>query len=72
MLFKRKNAIDNITPQNKLSIRKIVTGVYRICNKQDVIIIDDVRYNKVELHDATGLKIGLYENTAIDWVNTKP
>lgn len=72
MLFKRRNNVDSSTPQNKLNIRKLVTGVYRICNKQDVVIIDGVSYNKVELHDATGLKIGLCENKAIDWVNTKP
>lgn len=71
MLFKRRNAVDSGIPQYQLNIRKVINGVYRICNKQDVVIIDGVSYNKVELHDATGLKIGLCENKAIDWVNTK-
>lgn len=72
MLFKRRNVPDSNIPLNNLNIRNIINGVYRICNKQEHVLIDGVSYTKIELHDATGLKIGLYETKSFHWVSSKP
>lgn len=57
---------------NNLPVKQIFTGVYRICNKKTGEEINGINYITIEIHDATGSRIGQCLPEAINWYQNKP
>ena len=56
---------------DKLPIRQIFSGIFRMSNTKSSEEKNGVSYTNIELHDATGFQIGLCETSIINWLPNK-
>lgn len=57
---------------DKLPIKQIFSGMFRIGISKAGEVRNGVNYTNIELHDASGFQVGQCESTVINWLPSKP
>lgn len=57
---------------DKLAIPPIFSGIYRMCKTKAGGEINGIHYTTIELHNASGIQVGLCGTEAINWYQNKP
>ena len=72
MPLHKPRPIKVLAQHDKLAIPQLFSGVYRMCKTKAGGEINGIHYTTIELHNASGIQVGLCETETINWYQNIP
>ena len=72
MSLHKPRTANELAQFEKVAIPPIFSGIYRMCKTKAGGEINGIHYTTIELHNASGIQVGLCETEAINWYQNKP